>query len=49
MFYPLDAFIVTGGQGFIGSWIVKQLLEQGARPIVFDLKESNEILEQVEA
>ena len=39
--------MVTGGQGFIGAWVVKQLLDEGAHPIIFDLKENNGILEQV--
>jgi nucleoside-diphosphate-sugar epimerase len=43
----LDTIIITGGQGFIGSWIVKELLAQGAKPVIFDLREINGILEQV--
>lgn len=30
-------YLVTGALGCIGSWIVKQLLDRGDRPIVFDL------------
>ena len=26
--------LVTGGQGFIGSWVVERLLDRGARPVV---------------
>ncbi|MDI2098881.1 NAD-dependent epimerase/dehydratase family protein [Ruicaihuangia caeni] len=29
--------LVTGGNGFIGAWVVKNLLERGHRPIVFDV------------
>jgi nucleoside-diphosphate-sugar epimerase len=30
-------FLVTGAKGFIGSWIVKELVERGDRPYVFDI------------
>ncbi|EGD79250.1 NAD-dependent epimerase/dehydratase [Salpingoeca rosetta] len=42
-----ERVLVTGGQGFIGAWVVKQLLDEGVHPIIFDLKENNGILEQV--
>src|SRR5215469_12288893 len=29
-------FLITGGGGFIGSWIVKNLVDRGARPWVFE-------------
>lgn len=29
-------FLVTGAKGFIGAWIVKNLVERGDRPCVFD-------------
>jgi nucleoside-diphosphate-sugar epimerase len=32
-----NRFLITGAKGFIGSWIVKVLLEQGERPFVFDV------------
>lgn len=30
-------FLITGAKGFIGAWIVKNLVERGERPWVFDL------------
>jgi nucleoside-diphosphate-sugar epimerase len=30
-------FLITGAKGFIGAWIVKNLVERGARPCIFDL------------
>ena len=30
-------FLITGAKGFIGAWIVKNLVERGDRPCVFDL------------
>jgi nucleoside-diphosphate-sugar epimerase len=30
-------FLITGAKGFIGSWIVKELVDRGARPFVFDI------------
>src|SRR5579863_1199767 len=32
-----NRFLVTGAKGFIGSWIVKVLLESGARPVILDV------------
>jgi nucleoside-diphosphate-sugar epimerase len=29
-------FLITGGGGFIGSWIIKNLADRGARPWVFE-------------
>jgi len=34
---PQKRFLVTGGKGFIGAWIVKTLLEGGERPHAFDI------------
>jgi nucleoside-diphosphate-sugar epimerase len=33
--------LITGGFGCIGCWIVRNLLEQGERVVVFDLKEDH--------
>ena len=30
-------YLITGAQGFIGAWIVKELVERGAPPWVFDI------------
>lgn len=30
--------LVTGGSGFIGTWVLQALLERGVRPVAFDLQ-----------
>ena len=30
-------FLITGAKGFIGGWIVKELVDRGARPYVLDI------------
>jgi nucleoside-diphosphate-sugar epimerase len=30
-------FLVTGAKGFIGAWIVKELVDRGDKPLVFDI------------
>ncbi len=42
MAHPLSgkSVLVTGAAGCIGSWVVKELLETGANPVVFDLSEN---------
>ncbi len=42
-----DRFLITGGQGFIGAWIAKQLLADGCSIVLLDLKPDDAILEQV--
>ena len=32
-----DTYFVTGALGCIGAWVVKQLVERGDRPVVFDV------------
>jgi UDP-glucose 4-epimerase len=32
--------LVTGGSGFIGTWVLRELLSRGVRPIAFDLHEN---------
>lgn len=33
----LHRFLITGAQGFIGAWVVKNLVERGDAPLVFDV------------
>ena len=42
-----ERFFITGGQGFLGAWIVKQLLDEGASFVLFDLRPDDHILSQV--
>jgi len=37
--HPHDSsrFLVTGAKGFIGAWIVKELVDRGDRPYIFDI------------
>lgn len=30
--------LVTGGSGFIGTWVLRELLARGVRPVVFDVQ-----------
>ena len=38
------AVLITGAAGCIGAWVVKQLCELGATPVVFDIAENRERL-----
>jgi nucleoside-diphosphate-sugar epimerase len=40
-------FLITGAKGFIGAWIVKNLVERGDRPWVFDLDLKSHRLEML--
>src|SRR5262245_44979018 len=42
-----ERFLVTGGQGFIGSWIARALLAEGAAVWSFDLRPDDHLLAQV--
>lgn len=42
-----ERYLVTGGQGFLGAWIVRRILDDGETPIVFDLRPDDSILSQV--
>lgn len=35
-----ETVLVTGGCGFIGSWVLRELLERGVRPVVIDTEPS---------
>lgn len=43
----LSRVTVTGGQGFLGAYVIKDLLSRGSQVEVLDLKEAPDILEQV--
>lgn len=43
----LERVTVTGGQGFLGAYVIKHLLQLGAKVDVLDLKAAPDILEQV--
>ena len=34
---PAERFLVTGALGCIGAWVVRNLVREGAEPVVFDL------------
>jgi nucleoside-diphosphate-sugar epimerase len=42
-----EKFLVTGGQGFIGAWVIRQLLLEGAAVEVLDRAPDDRILSQV--
>eukprot|EP00494_Astrolonche_serrata_P025751 UN26012 len=40
-------YLITGAQGFLGSWIIKNLIQQGKTVVGVDLSTSAEILKQI--
>jgi nucleoside-diphosphate-sugar epimerase len=43
----VDKFFITGGQGCIGAWVVRRLLDDGTPFTVFDLAPNDGILQQL--
>jgi nucleoside-diphosphate-sugar epimerase len=43
----MDHYIITGGCGFLGTWILKQLLDQGHGVTVFDLQKNTKRWEMI--
>jgi nucleoside-diphosphate-sugar epimerase len=39
--------LVTGAGGFIGAWMLRALLAEGYRPVVFDLKEDRRLAAEI--
>ena len=37
-----ESVLVTGGGGFIGTWVLRDLLSRGLRPVVFDVQRNDE-------
>jgi len=42
-----ETYFITGAQGCIGSWIVKELVERGDTPVVFDVSDDARRLRQI--
>jgi nucleoside-diphosphate-sugar epimerase len=42
-----NRYLITGAKGFIGAWIVKNLIERGQSPVVFDMDASAHRLEAI--
>jgi len=42
-----DTVLVTGGTGFIGSYVIQDLLEQGHDPVAYDISTDTEILDRL--
>lgn len=41
------SFLVTGGSGFVGTWVLRQLLAQGSHVAVYDVQENRPRWERV--
>ncbi|MEJ7593669.1 MAG: SDR family oxidoreductase [Planctomycetaceae bacterium] len=37
-----NSVLVTGGSGFIGTWVLRELLSRGLRPVVIDMQRNDE-------
>jgi len=42
-----EKFLITGGQGFVGSWVTRALLEEGMEFVTLDRRPTNSIIFQV--
>lgn len=42
-----EKFLITGGQGFVGAWLARVLLEEGTPVVVLDRTPDNHILSQI--
>ncbi len=42
-----ESVLVTGGGGFIGTWVLRELLSRGLRPVVFDVQRNDERWQRV--
>ena len=42
-----ESVLVTGGGGFIGTWVLRELLSRGLRPVVFDVQKNDERWQRV--
>ena len=42
-----DSILVTGGGGFIGTWVLRELLARGLRPVVLDVQKNDERWQRV--
>ena len=42
-----ESVLVTGGSGFIGTWVLHELVARGVRPVVFDLQRNDDRWERV--
>lgn len=43
----IGTVLVTGGGGFIGTWVLRELLSRGMRPVVFDVQKNDERWQRV--
>lgn len=39
--------LITGGAGVIGSWVVRRLVEQGVRPVTYDLRGETTLIKDI--
>lgn len=42
-----ERFFISGGQGFIGAWIARQLLAEGREVVLFDLQPEDHLIGQI--